>query len=151
MYRNSTFSIDKLFKWSVLIISYTSPLRDIFKRIFSKRINSKYITKSLALDIRYLTDQIRKDLIIRYTRHSADFKAPSLLQCRYKKLIKDGVNIFNAFLLTIAGLLFNPLIYSFSDANKNIEVLGEAAKYIYIVYGPNITPIPLLIYIIVSI
>ena len=56
MRRNLTFSIDELFKWSVLIISYTSPLRDIFKRIFSERINSEYITKSLALDIRYLTD-----------------------------------------------------------------------------------------------
>ena len=84
-------------------------------------------------------------------QHLADFKAPSLLQRGYKKLIKDGVNIFNAFLLTIASLLFNPLIYSFSNANKNIEVLEEAAKYIYIVYSPNIILIPLLIYIIVSI
>ena len=151
MYRNSTFSIDELFKQSVLIISYTSALRDNFKRIFGKRINSEHTTKSLALDIRYLADQIRKDLIVRYTRRSADFKAPSLLQRGYKKLIKDGVNIFNAFLLTTASLPFNPLIYSFSNINKNIEVLGEAAKYIYIVYGPNIIPIPLLIYIIVSI
>ena len=31
-------------------------LRDIFKYIFGKRINSKYITKFLALDIRYLAD-----------------------------------------------------------------------------------------------
>ena len=54
-------------------------------------------------------------------------------------------------MLTAAGLLFNPLIYSFSNANKNIEVLGKAAKYIYIVCCPNIIPIPLLIYIIVSI
>ena len=84
-------------------------------------------------------------------RRLADFKAPSLLQRGYKKLIKDGVNIFNAFLLTAAGLLFNPLIYSFSNANKNIKVLGEAAKYIYMVYCPNIIPIPLLIYIIVGI
>ena len=145
------FGIDKLFKQSVLIISYTSVLRDIFKRIFSKRINSEYTTKSLALDICYLIDQIRKDLIVQYTQRLADFKAPLLLQRGYKKLIKDGVNIFNAFLLTIAGLLFNPLIYSFSNANKNIEVLGEAAKYIYIVYCPNIIPIPLLIYITVSI
>jgi hypothetical protein len=61
------------------------------------------------------------------------------------------VNIFNAFLLIAAGLLFDPLIYSFGNANKNIEVLGEAAKYIYIVYCPNITPIPLLMYIIVSV
>ena len=53
---NSTFGIDKLFKWSVLTISYTGALRDIFKRIFGERINSKYITKSPALDIRYLTD-----------------------------------------------------------------------------------------------
>ena len=82
---------------------------------------------------------------------SADFKAPSLLQYRYKKLAKDGINTFNAFLLTAAGLLFNPLIYSFSNTNKNIEVLGEAAEYIYIVYYPNIIPIPLLIYIIVGI
>ena len=74
-----------------------------------------------------------------------------LLQYGYKRLTKDGVNIFNAFLLTIASLLFNPLIYSFSNANKNIKVLGEAAEYIYIVYYPNITPIPLLIYIIVYI
>ena len=80
-----------------------------------------------------------------------DFKAPSLLQRGYKKLAKDGINIFNAFLLTVVGLPFNPLIYSFSDANKNIEVLGEAAKYIYIVYCLNIILIPLLIYIIVSI
>ena len=36
-------------------------------------------------------------------------------------------------------------------ADKNIEVLKEAAKYIYIVCCPNITPIPLLICIIVSI
>ena len=56
MRRNSTFSINKLFKWSVLIINYTSPLRDIFERIFSKYINSKYITKSSVLDIRYLVD-----------------------------------------------------------------------------------------------
>ena len=42
-------------------------------------------------------------------------------------------------------------IYSFSNTNENIEALGEAAKYIYIVYYPNIIPIPLLIYIIVSI
>jgi hypothetical protein len=56
MCRNSTFSIDELFKWSVLIISYTSALRDIFKRIFSERINSKYTTKSPVLDIRYLAD-----------------------------------------------------------------------------------------------
>ena len=59
--------------------------------------------------------------------------------------------IFNAFLLTTTSLLFNPLIYSFSNANKNIEVLGEAAKYIYIVCYPNVIPIPLLMYIIVSI
>jgi len=80
-----------------------------------------------------------------------DFKASLLLQCRYKKLVKDGVNIFNTFLLTAAGLLFNPLIYSFSNINKNIEVLGEAAEYIYIIYCPNITPIPLLICIIINI
>ena len=148
---NSTFGIDELFKQSILIISYTSALRDIFKRIFSERINSEYTTKSLALDIRYLIDQIRKDLIVRYTRRSADFEALLILQRGYKKLIKDDVNIFNAFLLTAAGLLFNPLTYSFSNTNKNIEVLGEAAKYIYIVYCPNIIPIPLLICIIVGI
>ena len=51
----------------------------------------------------------------------------------------------------MAGLLFNPLIYSFSNANKNIKVLKEAAEYIYIVYCPNVIPIPLLMYIIVSI
>jgi hypothetical protein len=56
MYRNSTFSTDELFKWSVLIISYTSILCDIFKYIFGEHINSKYIIKSLVLDIRYLTD-----------------------------------------------------------------------------------------------
>ena len=65
--------------------------------------------------------------------------------------MKDGVNIFNAFLLTIASLPFNPLIYSFSNADKNIEVPGEAAEYIYIVYCLNITPIPLLMCIIVSV
>ena len=145
------FSIDKLFKWSVLIISYTGALCNIFKCVFNKRINSKYITKSLALDIHYLTDQIRKDLIMQYTRHLVDFKAPLILQYRYKKLIKDGVNIFNAFLLTAASLLFNPLIYSFSNTNKNIKVLGEATKYIYIVCCFNITPIPLLMCIIVSV
>ena len=138
------FGIDELFKQSILTISYTSALRDIFKRIFGERINSEHITKSPALDIRYLADQIRKDSIIQYTRRSADFEAPSLLQRGYKKLIKDGVNTFNAFLLTIAGLPFNPLIYSFNDANKNIEVLREAAKYIHIVYCPNVTPLPLL-------
>ena len=150
-HRNSTFSINKLFKWSVLTISYTSPLRDIFERIFGERTNSEHTTKSPALDIRYLADQIRKDSIVRYTRRSADFEAPSLLQRGYEKLAKDGVNTFNAFLLTTAGLLFNPLIYSFGDANKNIEILGEAAKYIYIICCPNITPIPLLICIIVGI
>ena len=56
MCRNLTFSIDELFKWSVLIISYIGALRDIFKRIFGEYINNKYITKSLALDIRYLID-----------------------------------------------------------------------------------------------
>ena len=151
MCRNLIFSMDELFKQSVLIISYTSALRDIFKCIFGERINSEYTTKSLALDIRYLADQIRKDLIVRYTRRLADFKAPSLLQRGYKKLVKDGVNIFNAFLLTAAGLLFDSLIYSFGNTNKNIEVLGDAAKYIYIVCYPNIISIPLLIYIIVSI
>ena len=88
---------------------------------------------------------------MRYIWHSADFEAPSLLQRGYKKLTKDSINTFNAFLLTIVSLPFNPLIYSFSDANKNIEVLKEAAKYIHIVYYPNITPIPLLIYIIVGV
>ena len=34
MYKNLTFGIDKLFKWSVFIINYTGALRDIFKRIF---------------------------------------------------------------------------------------------------------------------
>ena len=81
----------------------------------------------------------------------ADFKTLSLLQHKYKKLIKDGINIFNAFLLTAASLPFNPLICSFGNINKNIKVLGEAAEYIYIVYCPNITPIPLLIYIIINI
>ena len=126
-------------------------LRNIFKRVFGECINSKHTTKSLALDIRYLADQIKKDLIMQYTRHSADFKALLLLQRRYEKLVKDGVNTFNAFLLTAAGLPFNPLICSFSNADKNIEVLREAAEYIYIVCCPNITPIPLLIYIIISI
>ena len=80
-----------------------------------------------------------------------DFKIFLLLQHRYKKLTKDSINIFNTFLLTAASLPFNPLICSFSNANKNIKVLGETAKYIYIVYYPNITPIPLLIYIIISV
>jgi len=53
---NLIFSIDKLFKWSVLIISYTSILCNIFKRVFGECINSEHITKSPALDIRYLTD-----------------------------------------------------------------------------------------------
>ena len=148
---NSTFSTDKLFKWSVFIISYTSTLYDIFKYTFGERINSKYTIKSPVLDIQYLADQIRKDSIMQYIQHLADFKAPLLLQHEYKKLIKDSINIFNAFLLTVAGLLFNHLIYSFSNANKNIEVLGEAAKYIYIIYYPNITPIPLLMCIIVGV
>ena len=74
-----------------------------------------------------------------------------LLQRGYKKVAKDSVNTFNAFLLTAAGLLFNPLIYSFSDADENIEVLGEAAEYIYMVCCPNITPLPLLMCIIVGI
>jgi len=64
MCRNLIFSTDELFKWSVFIISYTSMLYDIFKYIFSERINSEYITKSLALDIYYFVDQIRKDLIM---------------------------------------------------------------------------------------
>ena len=74
-----------------------------------------------------------------------------LLQYGYEKLVKDNINIFNTFLLTIAGLPFNPLIYSFGDANKNIKVLKKATEYIYMVYYPNIIPIPLLMYIIVSI
>ena len=81
----------------------------------------------------------------------ADFKASSLLQREYEKLAKDNVNIFNAFLLTTASLPFNPLIYSFGDANKNIKVFKKAIEYIYIVYYPNIIPIPLSIYIIVGI
>ena len=56
MRRNLIFSIDELFKWSVFIISYTSTLRDIFKCAFGECINSKYITKSLVLDIRYFVD-----------------------------------------------------------------------------------------------
>ena len=56
MHRNLTFGIDELFKWSVFIISYTNVLHDIFKRVFGKHTNSKYITKSPALDIRYLVD-----------------------------------------------------------------------------------------------
>ena len=55
------------------------------------------------------------------------------------------------FSLTTASLPFDPLIYGFSNTNKNIEVLGETTKYIYIICCPNIIPIPLLIYIIVSI
>ena len=88
---------------------------------------------------------------MRYTQRLADFEAPSLLQRRYEKLAKDGVNTFNAFLLTVAGLPFDPLICSFGDADENIEVLGEAAEYIYMVCCPNVTPIPLLIYIIVGV
>ena len=126
-------------------------LYNIFKYTFGKYINSKYTTKSLVLDIRYLADQIRKDLIMQYIQYLADFKALSLLQYRYKKLAKDSINTFNTFLLTIASLPFNPLTCSFSDTNKNIKILGEAAKYIYIVYCFNITPIPLLICIIVGI
>ena len=88
---------------------------------------------------------------MQYIQCLVDFKAPSLLQCGYEKLAKDGVKIFNAFLLTTASLLFDPLICSFSNTNKNIDVLGEAVKYIYIVYYPNITLIPLLMCIIVGI
>ena len=88
---------------------------------------------------------------MQYIWHSADFEAPLLLQCGYKKLVKNGVNTFNAFLLTVAGLPFNPLTYSFSNTDKNIEVLKKAAEYIHMVYYPNITPIPLLICIIVSV
>ena len=51
----------------------------------------------------------------------------------------------------MAGLPFNPLIYSFSNADENIEVLEETVEYIYIIYCFNITPIPLLIYIIVGV
>ncbi len=88
---------------------------------------------------------------MQYMWHSADFEAPSLLQRRYKKLVKDSINIFNAFLLTAAGLLFDPLIYSFSNTDKNIEILEKAAEYIYIVYCPNVILIPLLMCIIVGI
>ena len=148
---NSTFGTDELFKWSVLTISYTGVLRDIFECAFGERTNSEHTTKSPALDIRYLADQIRKDSIVRYTRRSADFESPSLLQRGYEKLAKDGVNTFNAFLLTAAGLPFDPLTCSFGDADENIEVLGEAAEYIHMVCCPNITPIPLLMCIIVGI
>ena len=37
-------------------LQYTSVLHDIFKYIFSEYINSKYIIKSLVLDIHYLID-----------------------------------------------------------------------------------------------
>ncbi len=124
---------------------------DIFEYAFGEHINSEYITKSPVLDICYFADQIRNDSIIQYTQHSTDFKAPLLLQCKYKKFIKNNINTFNAFLLTMANLPFDPLIYSFSDANKNIKVLGEAAEYIHMVYYPNVTPIPLLMCIIISI
>jgi len=80
-----------------------------------------------------------------------DFEALLLLQHKYKKLIKDSVNTFNAFLLTAAGLPFNPFTYSFGNTNENIKILGETAEYIYIVYCPNVIPIPLLMYIIISI
>ena len=53
---NLTFRMDELFKWSVFTINYTSMLYDIFKHAFGERINSKYITKSPALDIRYLAN-----------------------------------------------------------------------------------------------
>ena len=56
MYKNLIFGINKLFKWSIFIISYTGVLRDIFKYAFSEYINSKYITKSPVLDIRYFVD-----------------------------------------------------------------------------------------------
>ena len=88
---------------------------------------------------------------MQYIQHLGDFKALSLLQHEYKKLVKNGIKIFNAFLLTIASLLFDPLIYSFSNADENIDILKEAAKYIYIVYYPNVIPIPLLMCIIVGI
>ena len=88
---------------------------------------------------------------MQYTQHLADFEAPSLLQRKYEKLTKDSINTFNAFLLTATSLPFNPFIYSFSNTDENIKILREAAKYIHIVYCPNITPIPLLMYIIVSI
>ena len=151
MCRNSTFGIDKLFKWNVLIISYISPLCDIFKYIFSEYINSEYITKSLALDICYFIDQIKKNLIVQYTWRLINFKAFLFLQYKYKKLVKDGVNIFSTFLLAAASLLFNPFIYNFSNIDKkNIKILKEATEYIYIIYCLNITPIPLLIYIIIN-
>ena len=73
------FNIDELFKWSVFTISYTGVLCDIFERVFNKRINSKYTTKSPALDIYYFADQIRKDSIMQYMQRSADFEAPLLL------------------------------------------------------------------------
>ena len=88
---------------------------------------------------------------MQYIQCLVDFKAPSLLQRGYEKLAKDGVKIFNAFLLITASLPFDPLICSFSNANKNINILGEAAEYIYIVYCPNVTPIPLLMCIIINI
>jgi len=86
-----------------------------------------------------------------YTWRLIDFKTPLFLWRGYKKLTKDGVNIFNTFLLTAANLLFNPFIYNFSNINKNIKVLKEVAKYIHIVYYPNVILIPLLICIIISI
>ena len=64
MYKNLIFGINKLFKWSIFIISYTSVLHNIFKYAFGKCINSKYMTKSLVLNICYFVDQIRKDLIM---------------------------------------------------------------------------------------
>jgi len=74
-----------------------------------------------------------------------------LLQCGYKKLVKNSINTFNAFLLTVTSLPFNPLTCSFGDTEKNIEVLKETAEYIYIVCYFNVTPIPLLMCITVGI
>ena len=79
MYNNLMFSTDKLFKWSVFTISYTGTLCNIFKCAFGKCINSEHMTKSLVLDIHYLADQIRKDLIVQYIQHLTDFETPLLL------------------------------------------------------------------------
>ena len=80
-YRNSIFSIKELFKQSVLITSYTGPLRVEFKLSFSKQTNTIYSTKLLVVDIQSLTNIIIQEDLITYQQfRQIRYKAPTFLQ-----------------------------------------------------------------------
>ena len=117
---NSTFRVDSLFRWSILTISYTRPLRTKFKDAFSKRTISNYTIKSPTVNIQSLTDIITKDSIMRQRIRDVRFKAPTILQLRLERLLQGGITDFNMRMSYISGLLYNPYKDGFNKAIDNI-------------------------------